>query len=160
MTPSSVGGEDHVSQHSEWETAREILERYLELLLSHDMEGIATLWASDGIVEWPFVHTPSGNPLRIEGQTAIRSFLLERGYSPNGLRIDSIASAVVHESRDADWVIVELELLVTQTKTGESHSLRSIQLVRTRNGKIAFMRDYTDPLAAAAATGRQSSGGR
>lgn len=52
---------------------------------------------------------------------------------------------MVHETTDPEVIIVEFGLDGEIVSTGETYQLSYIQVVRVRNGRIVWMRDYMDP---------------
>ena len=128
---------------------RHVLERLKEKLESNDKEGLADLFATDCVVEWPF--TPSGVPIRIEGPEAMREFI-RRSPAAARLRYERVDN-VVYDTADPEVLVVQTEVAGTDIQTDTPFRLRGIAVMRTRHGEIVFYRDYVDPLALARATG-------
>jgi uncharacterized protein len=80
---------------------------------------------------------------RLDGQQAIRDFSNRAAASP--LRIDDLETVALHHTSDPEVVIVELLSRVTLATTGRRLAVRSIQVFRIRDGKIALFRDYFNP---------------
>ena len=128
---------------------REVVELVHRLVLDRDVEGQADLFAPDGVLEWPFA--PAGVAAPRAGREAIRGVLeplgrrvRQAGTRPTGLR------SVVHETRDPEVVVVELELEGEVVATGDAYRLPYIQVFRVRDGAIVSFRDYFGPRTAEA----------
>lgn len=121
-----------------WEQAHQHVRVY-------DLDAFADLFAPDGVLELPFA--PPGIPRRLNGREAIRDFLAPAGEAARraGRRITGYSSVVVHEATDPEVVIAEFDLDGEIVATGETYQLSYIQVLRVRNGRIIWMRDYMDP---------------
>lgn len=129
-------------------SARELVDKALDLLLAHDMAGFAGLWAADGAIEFPFA--PPGYPRQVTGRDAIADYL--KDY-PNQLDIQAITEQTIHETADPAVVVVEFEVAGTVVRTGQPYRMRYIGVITVRDGEIVHYRDYWNPLAAAEAMG-------
>ena len=127
--------------------SREIVERILAAGLARDYDTFVALMAPDGYVEWPY--HPSGSPVRIEGQEAIRAFLGAAERAP--IRITAHRDLVIHETTDPAVVIVEYQAVGTLTTTGAPFEQTLIAVFTVHNGRIVSYRDYLDPMKVAAA---------
>lgn len=130
-------------------TPAQVLERRRELLLKQDTDGFVDLFAPGGVIELPFAGPDL--PARLEGQQAIRDFSRRTEASP--LQIDDLETVALHHTSDPEVVIVELNSRVTHTTSGQTMSVRSIQVFRIREGKILNFRDYFNPNGLAEALG-------
>lgn len=79
-----------------------MIDRALELLLTHDMTGFAHLWAPTGEMDFPFAGP--GQPAHLDRRTAIVDYLA--GYTEM-LDVRGIPSQTRHPTLDPDTVIVE-----------------------------------------------------
>jgi ketosteroid isomerase-like protein len=131
-------------------TPREVFERLQRQILEKGGEGFPDLMASDGVVEWPFAGP--GAPRRLEGREAIRRFV--SGSRVRVLELQELRGIAVHETHDPEVIVAEVEAHGKVVATGRPVQLSAIMVIRVRNGEIVSYRDYTNPLAAAAATGR------
>jgi ketosteroid isomerase-like protein len=131
-------------------TPREVFERLQRQVLERGGEGFADLMAIDGVVEWPFAGP--GAPRRLEGREAIRSFV--SGSRVRVLELQELRSVAVHETHDPEVIVAEVEAHGRVVATDRPVRLSAIMVLRARNGEIVSYRDYTNPLAAAEATGR------
>ncbi|MCZ4519352.1 nuclear transport factor 2 family protein [Rhodococcus ruber] len=127
---------------------KHIVDRALELLLDHDMEGFSDLWAVDGIIEFPFAAV--GYPQQIVGRETIREYM--SGYS-DILDVRELTSKTVHATADPDVAVAEFELAGIAPKTGNAYSMRYVAIITTDGSHIRNYRDYWSPLAAAEAIG-------
>jgi uncharacterized protein len=106
---------------------------------------ITGLYADDAVHEWPF-HVPGG-PQRLSGRAEIAAFFdsVRAGNSP--LRFDEFTSVVLHDAADPEVLIAEYGLRGTVVPAGKPFSFCYILVLRVHDGKIAFVRDYLNPLA-------------
>src|SRR5690348_15366872 len=128
-------------------TAREIVEKLLRVGREVDIDGLVSLMAPDGYIEWPF--RPAGVPAKLQGREEIRAFLTEaaKGF----VRFDEFRDVVVHETTDPEVVIVEYDALGTVQATGAPFSQTVIAVFRVRNDLVLSYRDYINPLPLAEA---------
>ena len=120
---------------------RDVIARRRSLVLDHDLDGFADLFATDGVLELPFA--PPGMPRRIEGREAIRSF--STGASITTMRVEDMCTTAIYETTDPEVLIVELESKAVVTTTGASFQATSVQVFRIHDGEILLFRDYWNP---------------
>jgi uncharacterized protein len=118
----------------------QILERRRQLLLDHDTDGFAGLFAADGVIEMPFAGP--GLPAKLSGQQAIREYAQRTEAAP--IRIDDLQDTAVYQTSDPEVVVVEQLSKVTVTSTGQQVATASIKVIRIRDGKIVLFRDYVN----------------
>jgi ketosteroid isomerase-like protein len=124
-------------------TPRELFEKFTYYGLIHDGDGQADLFATDGVMEWPFA--PTGVPRRTVGREAIRDLLLRlhEGAKEDPVIInEGEAKLVLHETGDPQVAIAEIDVKVTKAEGVTERSL--VQIYRVREGQIAWLRDYFD----------------
>jgi ketosteroid isomerase-like protein len=117
-------------------------------LLAKDMAAFADLWATDGILEFPFAS--AGYPRRLDGRDSVREYL--RDYNDHVVP-QTVVSPTVHDTTDRDVVIVEFDVEGIAARSGRPYSMPYIAVITARDGEIAHYRDYWSPLAAAEALG-------
>jgi uncharacterized protein len=125
-------------------SAHALVDRALDLLLAKDMTGFAGLWAADGVLEFPFA--APGYPPQVTGRDAIQDYM--RDY-PKLLDIQTIVEKTVHDTADANVVIVEFEVAGVVVQSAKPYRMRYIAVVTARDGEISRYRDYWSPAAAA-----------
>jgi uncharacterized protein (TIGR02246 family) len=123
-------------------TPAEVLARRRHLILNGDADGFADLFAPDAVIEAPFAGH-FGMPARLEGREAIRDYSRHVMASP--LRLEDLDVEQLHQTQDPEVVIAETRTTGTVTTTGRSFTATSIQVLRIRDGHIAFFRDFADP---------------
>jgi ketosteroid isomerase-like protein len=128
-------------------TARQIVEKVLHAGREMDIEGLLSLMAPDGWIEWPF--RPAGVPGKLQGRDEIRAFLT--GSAQGFVRFTEHRDVVIHETTDPEVVIVEYEALGTVLKTGAPYRQTVIAVLRVRNDLVLSYRDYLNPLPLAEA---------
>jgi ketosteroid isomerase-like protein len=109
------------------------------------------LLADDVVIETPFA--APGRPTRVEGKHQVLAFT-ERGRAAFPVRFDDCRNVVLHETADAEVIVVEYELVGTHTTTGRTASAPFIGVLRTRDGKLAHWREYQHTPAIAEAVGQ------
>lgn len=135
-------------------TAAEVAQESLRLLLAHDMNTYADLWAEDGVFELPFA--PPGQPAVVQGREALRTHLA--GYA-DLLDVQDVQDVVIHEGLDPDRAVVEFTASGRVVPTGRAYRLAYIAVLRTHQGEVVSYRDYWDPQAAGGMlTGADTSG--
>jgi uncharacterized protein len=132
-------------------THADVLARRRDLTLSGDADGLAELFAPDGVIEFVF-HGPPGTPVRLAGREAIREY--SRGVVKSPLRLETYEIAHLHQTADPEVVVAEMTASATVTATGQPLSAISIQVLRIRDGQIALMRDFADPRLLEQVTGK------
>lgn len=129
-------------------TPEDTFRRLLELLLAKDMDGIADLWAPDGIAEFPFAE--AGAPTRLAGRERVRRYL---GGYPERMDVTAVPAVTVHHTADPDTIVVEFSAHGRTVRTDTPYRLDYIAVITVRDGHIAHYRDYWSPVAAARAAG-------
>ncbi|MGI8335776.1 nuclear transport factor 2 family protein [Actinomadura scrupuli] len=122
-------------------TPRDVITRRRSLILEHDLNGFADLFAADGVLELPFA--PPGMPTRLEGREVIRSFSAGSGTSL--MRIEDMWATQIYQTTDPEVLIVELETKAVVATTGAPFQGTSVQVFRIRDGEILLFRDYWNP---------------
>ncbi|MGO1054615.1 nuclear transport factor 2 family protein [Crossiella sp. CA198] len=125
-------------------TPRQTFDHALELLLAKDMAAFADLWATAGIMEFPFA--APGGPSRIEGREAVREYL--RSY-PEIVDIREFPSVRVHETTDPEVLVAEFEATGFVVASGAPYRLGYVAVLTIRDGEIHTYRDYWSPAAVA-----------
>jgi hypothetical protein len=133
----------------------DVLARRRQLMLDGDADGLADLFASDGVIEFSF-HGPPGAPVRLEGREAIREYSRRIMASP--LRLEDYEVAELYQTRDPEVVVAEMRAKATMTTTGRTFTATSIQVLRIRDGHIELFRDFADPRILAEVTGEPLPG--
>jgi ketosteroid isomerase-like protein len=124
---------------------REVFQRVQRLILDRRFDEYADLFAEDATFELPFA--PAGVPRRLEGRETIREFFrvgTERAGTAG--RRWEFHSVVVHETADPEVIVTEFEVLGELAATGEPYRFANLQVLRVRDGAIASLRDYWNPL--------------
>jgi hypothetical protein len=123
-------------------TPVEIVQRRRQVMLDHDADGFAGLFAPDAVIEMPTADP--GAPQRLEGRAAIEE-ISRRAVA--GMHIDEFEDVAVHETADPEVVIAETVTRATHLPSGQTFVAPSVQVFRIRDGKIVLFRAYTGPAA-------------
>ena len=113
-----------------------------------DGEDFFDLLADDVVVE--FVISVPGYPARVEGRQSVID--LYAGYD-SFMKVHSADDLRVHRDPEASVVVLEYEVHGESVQTGRPYDNRFVSIVTIRDGKVAWWRDYLDPVAVFDATG-------
>jgi uncharacterized protein len=122
--------------------ARDVVEQVLEAGRVGDVEAFVDLMAPDGYIEWPY--RPPGVPGRLSGRAEIRRHLA--ATAGGFIRFDEYRNVVVHETTDAEVIIVEYDAAGRVVPTGAPFQQTVIAVLRVRDGRVVSYRDYINPL--------------
>ncbi len=120
--------------------AAEVLAQVFQAFTTGNLKVLVDLLAEDMVMEFPFA--PPGRPRRVEGKDNIIEY---------SMQVLSISKATgytdleIHRTIDPDCVIVEMTVNGTVLATGNAYERRYIDVCRTKNGRIQFIRDYWNP---------------
>jgi ketosteroid isomerase-like protein len=122
--------------------ARAMLDRFS----ARDVPAVLDLWADDGVWEFPFA--PPGFPPRLEGKEAIRAF---QAPAVDGIERLEYHDVEVYELTPSETFVefrTEARLL-----SGATYSNRYVARFVARDGLIAYVREWFDPIVLARAFG-------
>ena len=151
LYPEAGGEPIMTGQTSTASGPRELFERFEQEILGNVSEPMTELYAEDVVVETPFA--PPGAPRRIEGRDEFRAFASARRASLP-VRFEEVRNVVVYETTDPEVIVVEYEIVGTQTATDRSATASFIGVLRARHGQIVHWREYQDVLAIVRASGQ------
>jgi ketosteroid isomerase-like protein len=117
-------------------------------VLDQSPDGIADLFAPDGVFEYGF--TVPGMPRRTEGQEEVRRGLRQM---LGRFRFEEYRNVRIHQAADPEVVVVEHDIAGTIVATGRPHVMSYVYVLRVRDGRIVHLRDYANLLAAAEVSG-------
>jgi uncharacterized protein len=143
---------ERLTSSSSQQTAPDIFNRHLRLLLDKDMEGWADLFAEDARFEMPF--SPAGYPKCLEGRAAIQDDI--KDY-PQHIDLHDFVDVTVHQTEDANVLIGEMRAEGRAVATGKPYRMPYISVITIKDGKIANFRDYWNPLTAIDALGGEEA---
>lgn len=133
-------------------TTRETVDELLRRLRELDHGGFADLFDEDGVLEYPFGFP--GSPSSVRGRDAIRTHLTESRAGVRDLITITSIDAAVHQTTDPDVIVWETEISGSRVATGEPFRFCSgVGVLTIKDGQVVRMRDYTNVLGAAEATG-------
>lgn len=124
----------------------------LDSLLRGDVDGWVAMWAEDGQMEFPFAPE---NSISVRGdKAAIQEHM--RAF-PQMFRLDRVTDLCIHQTLDADVVLVEFGVQGQAVSTGNPYNQRYIAVITLRDGLIINYRDYWNPLVVLKALGGSES---
>jgi uncharacterized protein len=128
------------------QVAEQSLFAALDALTRGDTKPWSEMFHADGVMEFPYA--PPGFPQRLDGQEAIRAYMVNY---PDNVRVERVEPAAVHHADDA--MVVEFDLQIVAVKTGNRVRMRYVGILTHADGKLRRYRDYWDPLVALQAMG-------
>ncbi|QMU71598.1 nuclear transport factor 2 family protein [Streptacidiphilus sp. P02-A3a] len=129
----------------------ELVERLRTAMETKDKHAFVDQFADDGVYELPFAL--DGAPSRWEGIDTIRALLTADSPMSKLLDIQRV-SVQAQPGVTPDVVTVEFTVEGKNASTGEAFSfLSSIGVIRVRDGKIVYYRDYPSSLRGAQVAG-------
>lgn len=129
---------DDIAAHN-----RSTLDQALAALSADNFEGHLALCTDDIVLELPYGEAPG----RVEGKDAVRQ------YFAGALAVFKMRLWVTdtYPSVDPDVVVAEYTSEGHVTTTGKSYANTYIGIYRFRDGKIAVIREFYNPVPAVAA---------
>ena len=126
--------------------ASEVTQLHFELLVK-DNDRWQTLVGAE--IVWELVYAPSlGHPARLSGQAEVFRHAAWFAGAVEGFRFSDLR---LYPLADADGLFAEVRGEGTIRATGRLYQQDYVVLVRTKGGKIVFLREYFDPVRAARA---------
>jgi uncharacterized protein len=128
-------------------------------VVTHALEGLVDgdnffdLHAEDAVIE--YVITVPGYPRQVVGRDNLAE--LYRGYGDVIVQ-DSSSELCAYYDRDKSVVVLEYTIHGTVVRSGAPYVNRFVSVITIENRKIAYWRDYLDPLAVIAAFGDDAPG--
>lgn len=129
------------------DAVKDLLVTALGPQLASGVHDYMDLFAEDGVLETPYV--PPGNTSRLEGKPAITAFL---GRLHGVIRLADFNLLAAYPAQDGITTVLEYDGTVHLEKAGTQFRQRYIAVLQLRNGRLALWREYTNPVAAKAAT--------
>jgi uncharacterized protein len=123
---------------------RGVFERYVWAGMTRNADALAELFTDDGVYEAPLMPEGRQFPRRLAGREAIRAGMAEyyRLTADDERAVDIGRSRyVLHTTADPDVFVVEVDTVFL----GEHQPMSLVYIFRTRDGKIALLRDYFAP---------------
>ena len=120
--------------------AEEVLTQVFQTFKTGNLKALVDLLAEDMVMEFPFA--PPGRPRRVEGKENIIAYNKEVMSISKGTDYTDLE---VYQTTDPNCIIVEMTGHGTVTATGNPFERRYIDVFRTENGHIKFVRDYWNP---------------
>ena len=113
-----------------------------------DIDGFASLFAPDGVMEIPFA--VPGIPDRLAGRDEIHRTLgpVWRAAQTGGHRVLRHETIAAHTTGDPGTVVVEFAVF-GEDAAGAGYRLAYVHVIHVRDGRIALLRDYVDARAIA-----------
>jgi len=127
-------------------SSQQIYERYVwATAMTRNADAVAELFTDDGVIEAPLLAADRLFPARMQGREEIREKLAAyyvRAANPGRTVNPQASRYVLHNTVDPDVFIVEIDAVFDGPEPGTNTTMSLVQIFRTRDGKIALMRDY------------------
>jgi ketosteroid isomerase-like protein len=127
-------------------SAAELLRRHFETFVA-DPQRWQTLIADDLTWELPFAPA-LGHPARLSGRQAVLDHV---GWFIGAVENFAFSDLRIYASEDPDMAIAEVKAEGLIKPTGRIYRQDYVLFVQARAGKLAFIREYFDPVRAAVA---------
>ena len=135
-------------------TAPDLLKRHVETLVA-DPAAWGRLIADD--LEWELVYAPSlGHPARLSGREAVER---HAGWFRRAIEDFRFFDLRVYPFADPGGAVAEVRAEGRIKATGRTYRQEYVLFLRAEGGKIAFLREYFDPVRAAHALDAPIAGG-
>ncbi|MFC0843006.1 nuclear transport factor 2 family protein [Streptomyces noboritoensis] len=132
-------------------SAQEIFQKYVYAgAMTRNADALAELFTEDGVLEAPLVPADAAFPRRTEGREEIRRAMAayyERQTGGGGVGVPNVEKSryVLHITDDPEVFIAEIDTVFDGEGDGADETFSLVQIVRVRDGKIAYLRDYFTP---------------
>src|SRR5688572_13729828 len=127
-------------------TASELLQRHFQTLVADNAQW-QTLIADD--ILWELVYAPSlGHPARLSGREEVIRHVTWFVGAVEDFRFFDLR---VHAFGDPDGAVAEVKAEGLIKSTGRTYRQEYVLFLRAKGGKIAYLREYFDPVKAAQA---------
>ena len=126
--------------------ASDLLHQHIQTLVA-DNAHWQTLIADDLVWELPYAPT-IGHPARLSGREEVIGFVTWFVGAVDDFRFFDLQ---VYACADPDVAVAEVKAEARITSTGRRYRQEYVVFLRAAGGKIAFLREYFDPVRAAQA---------
>jgi ketosteroid isomerase-like protein len=123
-----------------WIGAAEVLEQVFEMFRTGNLRAVVDLISEDTVMEFPYA--PLKRPRRVEGKNNIIKY---NKAIMDIVAVTDFTDVEIHRMIDPNYAVVEMTGHGTVRATGDTFSRRYIDVCRTSNGRIQFIRDYWNP---------------
>jgi uncharacterized protein len=132
-------------------SAADLFRTHLSLMGNPD-DG--SIYFDDVVIDLPYA--PKHHTGRLEGKAAVLRFLTNIGVYFDDV---SIGEPKIYETSDPNTIIAEYPGSSTSKETGLPYRQNYVSFVTVRDGKIAHIREYYDPIQVLVATGEMAEPG-
>jgi ketosteroid isomerase-like protein len=130
---------------------RDLFLRHLALMGNPD-DG--SIYADDVVIDLPYA--PKHHTGKLDGKEAVLRFLKNIGVY---FRDVAIGDPTVYETSNPNLIIAEYPGSSTSVETGLPYRQNYVSFVTVRDGKIAHIREYYDPIQVLVSTGEMNEPG-
>ena len=126
--------------------ASDLLQRHIQTLVADNVQWQALI-ADDLVWELPYAPT-IGHPARLSGREEVMGFVTWFLGAVDDFRFFDLQ---VYACADPDMAVAEVKAEARIKPTGRLYRQEYVVFLRAAGGKIAFLREYFDPVRAAKA---------
>lgn len=132
-------------------TTGQLLDDMHMAMCAQSADDFADLYAVDATYEFPLM-TP-GRPEFYHGREAIRAGF-SKAWADAPLHVEGIHGVVVHETKEPQLLIAEQHAALIHIETKRRFRLPFLMILRSKDGELTNVRDYSDALRGAQELGR------
>jgi len=122
-------------------TVSELLRRHLAMFGNVNLATAEQIYAEDISMEFPYA--PQHHTQRLDGRQAVINFVSRVGEF---FRDFEIGDPVVHQTTDPSLAIAEYPGRAISNETGKEYRQNYISVITTRDGQIAHIKEYYNPV--------------
>jgi ketosteroid isomerase-like protein len=115
---------------------RQVFERQRRAISARAWSELADLYAEDVVVELPF-NLP--RPLRLVGREQLQARFSAGSRLPLEMEMQNL---IVRETDDPEVIVAEFDYAGRTTDTGREFSVANVIVMRVREGRIVWSKDY------------------
>lgn len=119
----------------------ETVRSFFKALELRDIDAVAELWHSDGILEFPFA--PDSAPTTVKGKADIKKILGEDLADRSHVAFPHLN---IQPMLDPEGVVAEFSSDMEVASSGASYANQYIALAKVKDGRLLLFREYFNPL--------------
>jgi ketosteroid isomerase-like protein len=138
---------DLQNSEARYQEAHTLLQHYTQSLKEKDLDSWMSLLDDNFVMEFPFA--PQGRPHRVEGKAALRTYM----EGAKDLEVLSFSQQQIHLTLNPEIIVVEITCEGRVLTTGRAFNSKYVWIMRIKDGKLIYQRDYWNPLVLLEARG-------
>lgn len=131
---------------------QQLVQRYLQLFAQQNWGEWISLWAEDGVLEFPFA--PVGRRARYVGKADILAYMQATAARMAGrITVEGLTSFVIRPMLDPRVACLEMAVKGRILENDAPYLQKYIAIIETKDEKIGLYREYWNPLVSIDANG-------